>query len=277
MKRLFTIGIVLILLWGLIDSSSGFIKGTKEVFNSEADLLVKGFEASKAEFQELNINSTLHLPNIFFSMEEMEEIKETLIERLSLEGEIKVVTEGEHYDPYFMPEDDLTKDTIFLYINQEEGYNQITATAVDVRGKLTVFIIYSMGTQNQKESYIIIDMVQNKGYKEIEEIIEQHKEILVEFGEDIETHSTLVGTIGGQIAGNSKTKWLDSIAKAVNAHKVEEVTDDSYISITLFSKDISRAIQYGNSRVNLQLASRYNQYEDKTYLWIATPLITNTY
>ncbi|MDI9475442.1 MAG: YwmB family TATA-box binding protein [Bacillota bacterium] len=40
---------------------------------------------------------------------------------------------------------------------------------------------------------------------------------------------------------------------------------------------MSSHINYGGKDVNIQLAMRYSEYEDKTYLWLATPLIITAY
>ena len=48
-------------------------------------------------------------------------------------------------------------------------------------------------------------------------------------------------------------------------------------SYTVFTPYIDNYIFFFRKRVNLNLAIRYNEYENRTYIWIGTPIITTGY
>ncbi len=277
MKRAIFIGIILTLLIGIFEIPEAFYKKDETNPEVEALALIEAFESSQTDFIEFNINATLHIKDEFFNMYQLEDIKEILINELELKGEIKDITSVEQYNPYLMLQEQVDQDTIYIHKNEDVGSNEITVTSIDTSGKMMVIILYSAVLENESQSNIIIDIVENKGYKDIGKIILQQRETLERFGEDIEITTTIVGAKEGRLLQSDKEEWLNAIIKTVKAQKIEEVKDEFYTSITLFSPQISKAIQYNGKTVNLQLATRYNQYEDKTYLLIATPLITNTY
>jgi len=62
-----------------------------------------------------------------------------------------------------------------------------------------------------------------------------------------------------------------------NAKKVEGITEENLISISAYSPRVKSSILVNEKRVNINLAMRYNSYEDKTYIWLATPVITTEY
>ena len=67
------------------------------------------------------------------------------------------------------------------------------------------------------------------------------------------------------------------ILTETGAKRIEGIKDRNYISVSAYSPYIQEFIQVRGKRVNLNLAARYNSYEDKTYIWLATPVITTEY
>lgn len=87
--------------------------------------------------------------------------------------------------------------------------------------------------------------------------------------------------VTGNFEGKLETRRLNEISKEVfqklNAKKVNGIVDDGMISVTAYSTKIEDCIIIDGEKVNLNLAIRYNSYENKTYMWIATPVITTEY
>ena len=53
--------------------------------------------------------------------------------------------------------------------------------------------------------------------------------------------------------------------------------DNNLISVSAYTPSIVQAVEVNGQKVNLNLAVRFNSYEDKTYIWLATPVITTEY
>ncbi|MBM7615134.1 YwmB family TATA-box binding protein [Alkaliphilus hydrothermalis] len=277
MKKLSFYGMIIILLFSLVNVSEGNSRIEEDPIHQEANALIKAFETSETDLMEINVNSTLQLPNKILTLEEMENIKENLIRGLGLEGERKLTENKEHYDPYFMVGEAIEEKVIYINRYRDEATNQITVSSIDPSGEMAVLKLYSAEVDNKKESHIIVDIVKNKGYKDIGDNIRQQQELLTKYGDRIETTTTLVGTTAGRFTEKGTKAWVESVIKSVKGKKIEEVMDDDYTSTTLYTKEISKVMKYDNKKINVQIATRYSAFEDKTYMWIATPLITNTY
>jgi len=276
-KRILVIGIILSLVLGILNTSAiGLRKGMDSVILMEENALISGFETSGFSFMEANINSILYLDNTFFEMKEMETIQREILKEFQLKGQ-EVVTENQEYFEPFYSENELLDDVIYIQKNTDIGYNQITARGTNDAGEIIVAIVYSIILEGEKESHIIIDIVKNKGYKDIVEYNYQNKAILGKYGNDIESTIGIVGYKAGKLSKIETQKNMKAITNSLKAKKVEEIIEDSYYSTTMYTPLISQKIQYQNKTINLQIASRYSEYDDRTYLWIATPLITYTY
>ena len=277
MKRVLVIGIILSFVLGILNTSAiGLRKELDSTILLEENALISGFETSGFSFMEANINSILYLDDTFFEMKEMEAIQNELLKEFKLKGKV-VITENQEYFEPFYSENEFLEDAIYIQKNTDVGYNQITARGTNDAGEIIVVIVYSIILDDEKESHIIIDIVKNKGYKDIVEYNYQNKAILGKYGSNIESTIGIVGYKAGKLSKIDTQKNMKAITNSLKAKKVEEIIEDSYYSTTLYTPLISQKIQYQNKAINLQIASRYSEYDDRTYLWIATPLITYTY
>lgn len=280
MKRtLFLIGIMLCLLTLLAaTATSRSVEAPQEpqIHHGEVQVLERILEGSGTAFLEADLYTSLHLPNTLYAMEEMEGMLEVLLDALGIEGE--QITVDEVLDEILWAETATEEDLNRIFVTKYEdvGTHQIVATAILPEG-MTTLKLYGAAFDEMKESYIIIDTVHNKGYKEIGEILSRNRSVLEQWGENIETTVNLMATRPDKLNESEIGQWVDAMINLAGAEIVEKVIDPGYTSVTLYTPEIPFALQYGNKRVNLQLATGYNNYEQRTYLWIATPLITNTY
>lgn len=88
-------------------------------------------------------------------------------------------------------------------------------------------------------------------------------------------------TITGAFSGNMETSEMNKVANkvfsSINAKKVEGMRDEKVISVSAWSPKIGQSITVNEKTINLNLAIRYNKLENRTYLWIATPVIKTEY
>ncbi|ABR46587.1 hypothetical protein Amet_0357 [Alkaliphilus metalliredigens QYMF] len=279
MKKIATMAIIFSLFFGLVYYASAyFIKDQENIGDVEIHGIIQAFEISESRLLEYNTNTTLSIPDTFWSIEEMRIIKKDLIKAFELNGQRKDIINYEHHDPYFIEDyEEIEGDVIYSNEIQEEGYRQITLTAIENSGKISVIILQATEFDGEKEAHIIVDIVQNKEYKGIVETCNQSEGILSKYGMDMETTIIIVGTYDEEIETKAQLAKLEEVLHAVMGQKVEQVQDEHYTMLTGYTSLIPQAIQYDGKTVNLQLAMRYNSYENRTYLWIATPLITTTY
>ena len=63
----------------------------------------------------------------------------------------------------------------------------------------------------------------------------------------------------------------------VKGRVVEKYEEDGIVSYSIFSPLIDEYIYTGNRKMNLNIALRYSELENKTYILIGTPIITIGY
>jgi len=87
--------------------------------------------------------------------------------------------------------------------------------------------------------------------------------------------------ITGTYEGNIQDSQLENICKKIfddsDAKKVDSLRQENIISVSAFSPMIKDKLNIDGRNVNLSLAIRYNKLENKTYLWVATPVVNAEY
>ena len=272
MKRTFKIVIILLIFISFAYIASGNTNNISSI--NTIDPIIHAFNESDAEIFESNINTTLQIPNEFWNESEIFEIKSKLKKELGLSKKKEVRVENEYV--FFDENEKVLEDVLYIHEFIDNYNRQIMATNTSDFGSIS-FKIHSSNIDGEKTSYIIIDIVENKGYKGIVEYNEKNQKILKEFGDNIESSINLVGSYNKKMSQEENIDIINKILEKINAVKVEEVVTDTYISTTAYSLGIPQFIQYGNNKVNFQIAMRYNNYDGRTYLYIGNPLITLSY
>lgn len=87
--------------------------------------------------------------------------------------------------------------------------------------------------------------------------------------------------ITGTYDGNLQDSQLENICRKIlndsDAKKVESLRQENIISVSAFSPMIKDKLSIDGKNINLSLAIRYNKLENKTYLWVATPVVNTEY
>ncbi|OGO82319.1 MAG: hypothetical protein A2Y18_03920 [Clostridiales bacterium GWD2_32_19] len=143
----------------------------------------------------------------------------------------------------------------------------------------TIIKVESKKNENLKveETYLMVNTIL---YHKIDELgfiqtllDEMHKEL----GLDYNMNITVVGRYEGDMDKNKKVQFADKVFKSIKARKIDSFETDNIYSAYGYTSYIKDFIIQAKNKVNVNLAMRYNSYEDKTYLYIATPIITTEY
>jgi hypothetical protein len=128
-----------------------------------------------------------------------------------------------------------------------------------------------------EKCYVNASMVDTSETPVLEEIGEKVTAALQRNGIDIKANSSISGNFNGKLNDNKLNEICKVIFEYTHARKVEGIRDLSLISVSAYTQDIGKSIEVNGKKINLNLAIRYNSYEDKTYIWLATPVITTEY
>ena len=247
MKKLLGISILLILFFGMINSYAGYSE------NYGYDKLISTFENSNAKFKYYNMKASINI-NKNLNIKEMQDIA------------IKLNKEFGFSD-----------DSVKWSKITEDGLNQIYTQSNKNDMNMSV-IIQNISKENKGESYIIVDINENKVYKNIVGNYAKLQKSLEEYSDKVDIYTCLIGEYDKKISLNKSNNIVTNILNNLNAKEIERIEDDNFISVTSYSKELNGTnIEYLGKKVNLNIGMRYSEYDQKTLIYIATPLIRLDY
>lgn len=85
------------------------------------------------------------------------------------------------------------------------------------------------------------------------------------------------GTIEKKLSKREFEHTKKKILKITGSKIIEEIKEENLISVSAHSPYFTDYIKVKNKKVNLNFALRRNKEQDKTFIWIATPLIIIEY
>ena len=116
--------------------------------------------------------------------------------------------------------------------------------------------------KNAKESYIIVDILNNKVYKNIENIYTKLENELSEYSNDVDINVCIAG------------EYTKKLKKA----KISDIEEENFLSVNAYSKLLKENnLKYLDREINLNIGIRYSEDDDKTMIYIATPIIKIDY
>ena len=132
--------------------------------------------------------------------------------------------------------------------------------------------------KNSKESYIIIDILDNKVYKNIVDIYTILEKSLYKYSSNVDISTCISGEFYKKIQFNKYNDILEEILYNMNAEVVDKVQEENFLSITAYSKILKENyLECLGNKINLNIGIRYSEDEDKTLIYIATPIIKLDY
>ena len=132
--------------------------------------------------------------------------------------------------------------------------------------------------KNSSESYIIIDILENKVYKNIVDIYTILEKTLYKYSNNIDISTCISGEFYKKLHFDKHNDILEEILYNMNAEEIDRVENDNMISVTAYSEILDENyLEYLGNKINLNIGIRYSEDEDKTLIYIATPIIKLDY
>jgi hypothetical protein len=127
------------------------------------------------------------------------------------------------------------------------------------------------------ETYLYINLIKKEHFIEINDIIYKIEDIFRNYGEKAEITTCIIGSFDGKFTEKDVEKKVKKAIHKLNGKIVDVYKDDQMISYTAYTDYIENNILAGEDKINLNVAIRYNEYDDNTLIWIGTPIITSGY
>ena len=243
-----------LILWGIILSLSIPIIGLCIEKAEKRDLLTGILDETGAEFLEGDVDIGGAIIDRFMDIDEMLEIAYEIKERLGLE-------ENYHLEDI-----------------EDEGFAQLTIQGSDNYNNFVTIILSSYeDMETNGETSLFINFIKREQFVEFNDIIRKAENIFERYNKPVDVATCIVGAFDGYIPLDEKARDMLRIIKLIRGKIVEQYADEDILSFSVFTPYIDEHIYTGNRKMNLNIAIRYNEYENKTYIWIGIPIITIGY
>ncbi|MDI3535056.1 MAG: hypothetical protein PWQ82_1421 [Thermosediminibacterales bacterium] len=248
-----------IILIGLILVFSSQMAGAEALkIGFDEDPLLAAFKASGAQEESLDISGWAVINHKFLAFEEQKAVADKAAKYFEVESKnLKPGRENDsNYRIYKLK--GLIKPGVYLNI-------LITSVKPEIQ------------FDPDPETYMVITLTAVKGINDIKTYRAQIKNAFKDYVENPELTVCLTGKLNGRLSneetGNIVKKTMDSIKAA----RVEGIVDERIISISGYTPYIQDFIEVLNRKININIALRYNSDEDKTFIWIGSPIIAIEY
>ena len=183
---------------------------------------------------------------------------------------------GNHYKLIFSKEP-LTIRTIKLKLTPFINNGYITKIYVNYDDEDKGISIVGV-KKNSKEFYIIVDILNNKVYKNIENIYTKLENELSEYSNDVDINVCIAGEYTKKLKKAKISDILQKILYNMYAEKISDIEEENFLSVNAYSKLLKENnLKYLDREINLNIGIRYSEDDDKTMIYIATPIIKIDY
>jgi hypothetical protein len=94
-----------------------------------------------------------------------------------------------------------------------------------------------------------------------------------------EIHRSMI--LAGSLPGNSSPPVVNEVVQKLvsitGTQNVETLVNGQLVSITGYMPNVRTRLTLGEKLVNINIAFRYNSIENRTYLYVGSPIITTEY
>ena len=139
-------------------------------------------------------------------------------------------------------------------------------------------ISFAATKKNKKEYYIIVDILNNKVYKNIVDIYRNLDDTLSKYSDDVEICVCIAGEYTKKLHLDKCNDILQNILYNMNAKEIDRVNEENFVSVTAYSNLLAENdLEYLENKINFNIGIRYSENEDKTLIYMATPIIKLDY
>lgn len=259
MKRKSVFLIVPLLVLGLLFVVFG-IKYVLDQRKEGESIIVGAFDSCGAAVVETNINAYAASTDGFLDSTEVERMVQIIADKMGMSIQQSELVE-----------------------NYSDDFNQLSVIGKDAYGHNIVIIVHSMdftGIDDGMEEYetnIVVDVTLDGDLENLSQMEDRVREAIEQHMEDVRITWCIIGNYEENIPADRMEAIVYSIFQSVGAKEVERTVYDGLISISAYTPRIKEFVQVGDNRINLNVAMRYNSYENKTYIWLGSPVISVEY
>lgn len=229
----------------------------KQAFTSASDgveLVKESFFATGAKYEYSNINAWAKVSDKFISFDKLNDYVEKAMKSMSIDKKYVKTSKIEN-----------------------DNFRQIDVEYEDKNSRQVSIVAQSIKNGIKSETYVLVDEYLLNGY---DDVLKERRLInglyqSLKFRPRITT--CFVGTFDGKLNKDKNSSIVKLVLDELNAKKVEGMEDENVLSVSAHSDKIKEYIEIGSEKINLNIAIRYSTFDNKTYIWVATPIIAIEY
>lgn len=258
MKKILVFALILLITIPYF-TQAGSGKGEEEVLLSIMNEL-------DGDFLEADISASEKIMDGFLSVSQLHKIGQDVLDSIGMVGEERNVSSLDLEEGYYIRE-----------VIEEEEYNQVSYFGYDQHKNSLIIMLTSYVNGDEKgETFLYVNVTKKEIFEGNSDIINKVKDIFVKYNKEVNITTCLLGELIGKFSEVEIEKLRNSISN-LNGEIVDEYSDENLTSLTAFTDYIEHNILAGEDRINLNVALRYYEYDNKTIIWIGTPIITSGY
>ncbi len=216
--------------------------------------LIMAMEATGAQVEEASINAWIKLPNGQLDDEELVVIVQQVMKELDV-GPVYNLAEQQ--------------------IGKQQSI-QAEAMGPDFHTRVVAKKMPSGLNTSEMECYLVIT-IENVEKKSLSHMQEAIRRISKKNGSSPHINTCLIGWLNGTLRDGEQQDLLQKAFKAIDGTIIDKLETGQLSSYTGFALGIMEWLQVGDQKINLNMAMRYSQYDDRTYVTIGSPIITREY
>ena len=133
-------------------------------------------------------------------------------------------------------------------------------------------------SNNSNKSISIIDILDNKVYKNIVDIYTILEKSIYKYSNIVDISICISGEFSKKLQFSKYDDIFQEILYNMSAEEIDRVESENMVSITAYSELFDENyLEYLGNKINLNIGIRYSEDDDKTLIYIATPIIKLDY
>jgi len=219
--------------------------------------LGNAMEATGAKVEEYSVNAWVKLPSGKLNDDQLEDVVEQVMSQLGVN-----------------PQD-------YQLIHHQKNKHKIVQAEVINNNfhALVVAQAIPIGSNTAEfEGYLFVNIeAKVKENISISHMQEKIASITNNFGSTLQINTCLIGWLDGKLRTGEWHKLLSDAFISIDGVIIDKTEDEHFASYTGFTSEITDWLQVDGKKINLNMAMRYSPYDNRTYVTIGSPIITQEY
>lgn len=169
------------------------------------------------------------------------------------------------------------KQPVFSNIDNDVSLGTMTDYIINNDNTIHTSVLKDKQTDNPDVFRISATYVNTSGTEGLSGVVSGLDRAFKQYAGDPDINISITGSLDGKLNEGELDLIYKNVFDSIGAYRVEGINEGGFTSVSAFSPSIHDSVRVNGRRININMAARYNSYEGKTYIWLATPVITTEY